>query len=79
MACYMSLISQLASKAEVLRIAPLHSAKKLNAIASAIIESGTERHTPLRDIGLDGTGEVIQVLVLFPDRDSTSYPLFHQA
>ncbi|CAM9895106.1 unnamed protein product [Pylaiella littoralis] len=61
MACFMSLLLQLAAKSEVLRVSPLHSAKLLNAVASAITEGGDTSKRPLLDAGLDGRGEVIQV------------------
>lgn len=62
MACFMSLLSHLASKPEVLRVEPLHGARPANAVARAIVQSATETNTPLSDAGLDGTGEVIQVI-----------------
>ncbi|CAM9586082.1 unnamed protein product, partial [Sphacelaria rigidula] len=61
MACFMGLVSHLASKPEVLRVSPLNARKMANSVASAIIQSGTITDTPLQDAGLDGTGEVIQV------------------
>lgn len=61
MACFMGLLSQLAAKPEVLRISPLHRAKQLNAVASAIAQSANTTERPLLDAGLNGTGEVIQV------------------
>lgn len=61
-ACFVTLVSYLASQPEVLRVAPLHKAKILNAVARAIIQSATVTETPLTDAGLDGSGEVIQVI-----------------
>ena len=57
----MGLVSYLASRPEVLRVAPFHKAKLLNAVAKAISQSATITKTPLTDAGLDGTGEIIQV------------------
>ncbi|CAM9779304.1 unnamed protein product [Ectocarpus sp. 4 AP-2014] len=61
-ACYMGLLSQLAAKPEVLRVSPLQSARLHNAVANALVQSATTTETPLLDAGLDGTGEVIQVV-----------------
>lgn len=63
-ACFMGLVSFLASRPEVLRVAPLHRSKILNAVAKAIAHSATTvttTETALTSAGLDGTGEVIQV------------------
>lgn len=62
-ACFMSLVSYLASMPEVLRVSPLHQSKILNAVASSVVQAGTIDTTqkPLTAAGLDGTGEVIQV------------------
>lgn len=65
MACFMGLVSYLASVPEVLRVAPLHRTKILNAVAKAISQSATITDTPLSDAGLDGTGEVIQASIFF--------------
>ncbi|CAM9857304.1 unnamed protein product [Pylaiella littoralis] len=62
MACFMSLLSQLAAKPEVLRVSPLHGMELLNAVASAVTQSATTTNTPLFDAGLTGVGEVIQVV-----------------
>lgn len=61
MACFMGFVSYLASRPQVLRVAPFHKAKLLNAVAKAITQSATITKTPLTDAGLDGSGEVIQV------------------
>ncbi|CAM9625709.1 unnamed protein product, partial [Ectocarpus fasciculatus] len=61
-ACYMGLLSQLAAKPEVLRVSPLQSGSLHNAVANALVQSATTTETPLLDAGLDGTGEVIQVV-----------------
>lgn len=61
MACFMGLLSYLASVPEVLRVSTFHTSKILNAVAKAISQSATLTETPLTDSGLDGTGEVIQV------------------
>ena len=60
-ACFMGLVSFLAGRLEVLRIAPWHKQVLLNAAARANIQSATVTSTPLTDAGLNGTGEVIQV------------------
>ncbi|CAM9227955.1 unnamed protein product, partial [Laminaria digitata] len=60
-ACFMGLVSFLSGRMEVLRIAPRHSKRLLNAVAQAVIQSGTITETPLTAAGLDGTGQVIQV------------------
>lgn len=57
----MGLLSQLASRPEVLHVEPLPKAEVHNAVAGAIVQSATVTGTPLHDAGLDGTGEVIQV------------------
>ncbi|CAN0198488.1 unnamed protein product, partial [Ectocarpus sp. 6 AP-2014] len=61
-ACFMGLVSFLASKPEVLRVAPRQSQALLNAAARANIQSATVTDTPLTDAGLDGTGQVVQVI-----------------
>ncbi|CAM9331359.1 unnamed protein product [Scytosiphon promiscuus] len=61
-ACFMGLLSQLAAKPEVLRVSPLHRSSTLNSVGSAVVQSATETETPLLDAGLDGTGEVIQIV-----------------
>lgn len=63
LACFMGLVSFLASRPEVLRIAPIRRVKMLDAAARAIIQTATSTETPLTAAGLDGTGEVIQVRV----------------
>ena len=60
-ACFMGLVSFLASRQEVLRIDPKHPIHLLDAAVRAIIQTATPTQTPLTDAGLDGTGEVIQV------------------
>ena len=59
----MGLVSYLASRPQVFRVAPFHKAKVLNAVARAISQSATITDTPLTDAGLDGSGEVIQVML----------------
>eukprot|EP00904_Undaria_pinnatifida_P012698 jgi/Undpi1/8559/HiC_scaffold_25.g11024.m1 len=61
-ACFMGLLSVFASTHQVLRISPLPRARTHNAVASAITESGTITREPFRHIGLDGSGEVVQVV-----------------
>ena len=61
MACYMILLMQLADKAEVLRVSPIHKEKLQNYLSNAVVQSATQTSTPLLDAGLDGEGEVIQV------------------
>lgn len=67
-ACFMGLVSYLSSRSEVLRIAPYHRTKLLNAVAKAITFSATTdtSETKLTAAGLDGTGEVIQVYRYWP-------------
>lgn len=62
-ACFMGLVSYLASIPEVMRVSPLHRPNILDAVAASIIQAGTIDTTqkPLTAAGLDGTGEVIQV------------------
>lgn len=61
MACFMGLLSFLASRPEVVRISAARQAKMLNAAAYTNLQSATLTETPMSDSGLDGTGEVIQV------------------
>ena len=61
MACFMGLVSHLAANPSVLRIAPLHGVELLDDVVNAVVESGNIVDTPLREAGLDGRGEVIQV------------------
>eukprot|EP00752_Nemacystus_decipiens_P004360 g3984.t1 len=61
-ACFMGLVSFLAGQPEVLRVASRHTQGLLNAAARANIQTATITDTPLTDAGLDGTGEVIQVI-----------------
>lgn len=60
-ACFMALLSFLASRPEVLRVSPARAMKLLNAAAYHNVQSATLTESPLTDAGLDGTGEVIQV------------------
>lgn len=60
----MGLVSFMAGRVEVIRVAPWHSQDLLNAAARATIQSATVTNTPLTDAGLDGTDQVIQVRVL---------------
>lgn len=62
-ACFMGLVSFLASRSEILRIAPARPVQMLDAAARAIIQTATSTATPLTTAGLDGTGEIIQVRV----------------
>eukprot|EP00752_Nemacystus_decipiens_P015150 g13496.t1 len=62
MACFMGLVSFFASRHEVLRVATWNRPRALNAAARANIQSGTVTDTPLSDAGLDGSGEVVQVV-----------------
>ena len=57
----MGLVSFLAGRFEVLRVAPWHAKVIFNAAARANIQTATVISTPLTDAGLNGTGEVIQV------------------
>lgn len=69
-ACYMGLLSYLTFTPEVLRVSPLYQFKILNAVASSITQSGSTdiAEKPLTAAGLDGTGEVIQVMTLVRGR-----------
>ncbi|CAM9548318.1 unnamed protein product, partial [Hapterophycus canaliculatus] len=58
----MGLVSFLASRAETLRVATRHRQGLLNSSARANIQSATLTDTPFTDAGLDGTGQVIQVI-----------------
>lgn len=62
-ACFMGLVSVLASTPEVLRVSPYHAKSGLNAVAASVTETASSdiSQTPLRNAGLDGSGEVIQV------------------
>lgn len=62
MACFMGLVSYLAGLPEVQRVSPFHESRLLNAVAGAIVQSGNIVDRPLTDAGLDGTGEVIQIV-----------------
>ncbi|CAM9635784.1 unnamed protein product [Ectocarpus sp. 4 AP-2014] len=61
-ACFMGLVSFFAGRPEVLRVSPRHTKRVLNEAARGIIQSASATDTPLTDAGLDGTGEVIQVV-----------------
>ncbi|CAM9375513.1 unnamed protein product, partial [Sphacelaria rigidula] len=63
-ACFMGLVSFLASAPEVLRVSPLHRSKLHNAVAASVIQAGTidTSQKPLTEAGLDGTDEVIQIV-----------------
>ena len=63
MACLMGLVSYLAGLPEVQRVSPFHEARIMNAVAGAIVQSGNVVDRPLTEAGLDGTGEVIQVML----------------
>ncbi|CBN77323.1 Peptidase S8 and S53, subtilisin, kexin, sedolisin [Ectocarpus siliculosus] len=61
-ACFMGLVSFLAGRPEVLRVSPRPTKRVLNAAARGVIQSASATDTPLTDAGLDGTGEIIQVI-----------------
>lgn len=61
-ACFMGLVSYLASRPQTLRVAPYYRTKLLNAVARSISQSATITETPLTSAGLSGSGEVIQVI-----------------
>eukprot|EP00904_Undaria_pinnatifida_P010989 jgi/Undpi1/701/HiC_scaffold_10.g04165.m1 len=61
-ACFMGLVSFLSGRLEVLRVSPRHEARVMNAAARTMIQSATLTRAPLTAAGLDGTGEVIQVI-----------------
>ncbi|CAM9536300.1 unnamed protein product, partial [Laminaria digitata] len=58
----MGLVSFLSSRTEVLRVSSRHATSRLNAVARAMIQTATFTETPLTDAGLDGTGQVVQVI-----------------
>ena len=60
-ACFMGLLSFLASRPEVMRVSAARKLSLLNAAAFPNIQSATSTETPLSDSGLDGAGEIIQV------------------
>lgn len=61
----MGLLSFFAARPEVLHIYPAHRVQMLNAAAFANVQSATLIDTPLSDAGLDGEGEIIQVVFSF--------------
>ncbi|CAM9423631.1 unnamed protein product, partial [Ectocarpus sp. 12 AP-2014] len=61
-ACFMALLSFLASRPEVLRVSPARAIKLLNAAAYHNVQSANLTESPMTDAGLDGTGEVIQIV-----------------
>ncbi|CAN0384261.1 unnamed protein product, partial [Ectocarpus sp. 12 AP-2014] len=61
-ACFMGLVSFLAGRPEVLRVSPRPTKRVLNAAARGVTQSASATDTPLTDAGLDGTGEIIQVV-----------------
>ncbi|CAN0316610.1 unnamed protein product, partial [Scytosiphon promiscuus] len=61
-ACFMGLVSVLAARMDVLRVSSWHSKRLLNESARNVIQSATATDSPLTDAGLDGTGEVIQII-----------------
>ncbi|CAM9790716.1 unnamed protein product, partial [Ectocarpus fasciculatus] len=61
-ACFMGLVSFLAGRPEVLRVSPRPTKRLLNAAARGVNQSASVTDTPLTDAGLDGTGEIIQVI-----------------
>lgn len=58
----MGLVSFFAGRLEVLRVTPRLKEVLYNAAARAVIQGATVTNTLLTDAGLDGTGQVIQVL-----------------
>lgn len=63
-ACLMGLVSALSATPEVLRVSPYHAPSVVNAVGASVTESATNdiSQTPLRKAGIDGSGEVVQVL-----------------
>lgn len=72
MACFMGLVAYFADRPEVLRVSPLHMPETFNAVSRAVIQSADVERTPLSDVGLDGTGQVVQV-----NRASCSFLLLY--
>lgn len=60
--CLMGLVSFLASRSEVARVSPLPRGQVFNAIASRIVQGASETSTQIWDRGVDGSGQVIQVM-----------------
>ncbi|CAN0570791.1 unnamed protein product, partial [Ectocarpus sp. 12 AP-2014] len=54
-ACFMALLSFLASRPEVLRVSPARAIKLLNAAAYHNVQSANLTESPMTDAGLDGT------------------------
>ena len=63
MAFLMDLVSYLAGLLEVQPVSRFYEARFMNAVAGAIVQSGNVVDRPLTEAGLDGTGEVIQVML----------------
>ena len=61
MACFMGLLSFVASRSEVFRVSPRLKKSLSNAAARANIQSASVTSSPLTDAGLTGEGEVVQV------------------
>ncbi|CAM9423672.1 unnamed protein product, partial [Laminaria digitata] len=62
MACLMGLISFLASRPEAARVSALPRGELANEVATRIVQGASETSTPLWDRGVDGSGQVVQVV-----------------
>ncbi|CAN0071048.1 unnamed protein product, partial [Ectocarpus sp. 12 AP-2014] len=61
-ACLMGLVSFLAARPEVARVSALPRAELFNAVAGRIVQGGSATTQPIWDRGVDGSGEVVQVV-----------------
>lgn len=61
-ACLMGLVSFLASRPEVARVSALPRAELSNAVAGRIVQGGSATSAPIWGRGVDGSGEVVQVM-----------------
>eukprot|EP00904_Undaria_pinnatifida_P010402 jgi/Undpi1/6492/HiC_scaffold_20.g08971.m1 len=62
MACLMGLILFLASRPEAARVSALPRGELANEVATRIVQGASETRTPLWDRGVDGSGQVVQVV-----------------
>ncbi|CAM9494152.1 unnamed protein product [Pylaiella littoralis] len=61
-ACLMGLVSFLASRPEVARVSALPRAELSNEVAARIVQGASATSTPIWDRGVDGSGQVVQVV-----------------
>lgn len=60
-ACLMGLVSFLAAQPQVARISALPRAELSNAVAGRIVQGASATTSPVWDLGVDGSGQVVQV------------------